>query len=174
MFKTEVTYITRGHLSDTPGISPYVIVRTLTDGRKELRSLRTSSALEGMHHSMNCRRLNPQNSAQHSMAKHSGPRRKNASLRSLQLGWTVKAAIKAKMMPRIGHFQVHPRYRLIHIIKGTPHETRLPMVQGWPSVDLEKPSIVPRGVDCIGLLPREQGELPPPPAAAHSMMRAYE
>ena len=60
-FKTEVTYITRGHLPDTPGISPYVIVRTLTDERKELRSLRTSSALEGMHYSMN--------SAQNSIGK---------------------------------------------------------------------------------------------------------
>ena len=69
----------------------------------EMRSLRSSSALEGMRHSMN--------SAQHTMAKISGPRRQNASLRSFQFGWTVKAAVKAKMMPQIGHFQVHLRYR---------------------------------------------------------------
>ena len=48
------------------------------------------------------------------------------------------------------------------------------MAQGWPSVDLDKPSVVPRGVDCTGFLPRKEGELPPPPAAAHSMMRAHQ
>ena len=103
-FKTAVTYINQGHLSDKPGFSPYTIVRQLRDGRYWLRCLRTSSPLEGYHHHLN--------RAQDSMAKCAGPELQNASMRLFQFFWTLKAAITANIIPYIWHSEVHLRYRL--------------------------------------------------------------
>ena len=116
-FKTAVTYINQGHLSDKPGFSPYTIVRQLRDGRYWLRCLRTSSPLEGYHHHLN--------RAQDSMAKCAGPELQNASMRLFQFFWTLKAAITANIIPYIGHSEVHLRYRLIQVCKGTCHESTL-------------------------------------------------
>ena len=116
-FKTAVTYINQGHLSDKPGFSPYTIVRQLRDGRYWLRCLRTSSPLEGYHHHLN--------RAQDSMAKCAGPELQNASMRLFQFFWTLKAAIKANIIPYIGHSDVYLRYRLIQVCKGTCHESTL-------------------------------------------------
>lgn len=144
-FNTAAKYILHGHLSDKPGLSPYVVVRMLADGRHLLRCLRTSSPLEGYHHAFN--------RAQDSMAKCTGPELQNASMRLFQFAWTIKAAIKAKMIPLIYHYELYLRYRLIQICKGTCHETTLDAIQGWPHVDMTKTPTVPRGTDLTTLLP---------------------
>lgn len=144
-FKHECGYIIPGHLSDLPGMPAYTVVRKLPDGREVYRSLRTSSALEGIHHELR--------SAQDSKTKHQGPRRSNAALRLWQFRTTITAAIKAGKIPYIGHFDIHLRYRLMDIVKGTPHENTLTEVLGWIHVDLSIAPTVPRGCDCSSLLP---------------------
>jgi hypothetical protein len=151
-----------GYLSDLPNVPMYRVVRTLPDGRAVYRSLRTSSALEGGHHDL--RR------AQNSKSKCAGARRHNAALRAWQFVATTKAAIKAKKMPPIGHYDIHLRYRLMDIVRGTPHEGQLKEVIGWKRVDLSIAPTVPRGVDSSGLLARGDDDLPSPPTARHSMM----
>jgi hypothetical protein len=49
IFKTGVSYVKKGYLSDKPGVTMYVPLRTLCTGLVVYRSRRQSSALEGYH-----------------------------------------------------------------------------------------------------------------------------
>jgi len=59
--------------------------------------------------------------------------------------WTVKAAIKAGLLPDIGHFELHLRDRLCDAARGTPF-AHMRLLQGWQRVDQSRPPTVPRGI----------------------------
>ena len=89
--------------------------------------------------------------------------------------FTVKAAVRAGVIPPIRHYRLHLRDRLADVVRGTPLE-RMRLLQGWRRVDQSRPRTVPRGViegmfDSQGGS-RQSGALPPPLAVRHSMLPA--
>ena len=93
-----------------------------------------------------------------SCSKHASPRVMNVRLKETGFRWTVKAMIKAKLLPEVAHFNLHLRDRLMVVVHGTQLES-MEILRGWKRVDQSKAPTVPRGVR-EGLLsePLQDGE----------------
>ena len=59
--------------------------------------------------------------------------------------WTIKAMVKAGLLPGIGHYELHLRDRLCDAVRGTPLAS-MRRLQGWQRVDQSKEPTVPRGI----------------------------
>jgi len=88
--------------------------------------------------------------------------------------WTIKAMIKAGLLPGIGHYDLHLRDRLCDAVRGTPL-ARMRRLQGWQRVDQSKPPTVPRGI-VEGLFDHsfidEESRLTGPAPEPHSSLAA--
>lgn len=165
IFKTEAAYIIPGHLSDLPYYSPYRIVGVTKDGREIYRCNRTTSPVEGWHHA--------QRADGNTKAKAAGPRQQHASLCAVSFHWNRKAAETAGVIPRLGHDEVHNRYKLIQILQGTPIHGKVREVLGWKSIDFSVAPVIPRGLDCSSSLQRSMDmPLPSPSPTRHSALKA--
>ena len=167
LFLKECKYVQLGFTSDAPGMPMYAYLRTNKFGRDLYRCLRSNSAVEGWHNYL------IRNSD--FRAKAASPRVKNAYIRTVAFRFTVKAAVRAGVIPPIRHYRLHLRDRLADVVRGTPLE-RMRLLQGWRRVDQSRPRTVPRGViegmfDSQGGS-RQSGALPPPLAVRHSMLPA--
>ena len=106
-----------------------------------------------------------------SCSKHASPRVMNVRLKETGFRWTVKAMIKAKLLPKVTHFNLHLRDRLMDVAHNTRLES-MEILQGWKRVDQSKAPTVPRGIR-EGLLskPLQDGERSTS-TAAHSSQAA--
>lgn len=127
----------KGQTSDRPGLLYYVVVRKNKFGRTIYRCLRSNSALEAFHHHI--RR------ASDSCAKHAGPRVQHSRIKKIGFRWNVRALCKAKMIPPIGHYDLHLRDRLCDVARGTPL-VAMHVLRGWRRVDQTIKPTVPRGI----------------------------
>ena len=59
--------------------------------------------------------------------------------------WTIKAMVKAGLLPGIGHYELHLRDRLCDAVRGTPL-ANMRRLHGWQRVDQSKEPTVPRGI----------------------------
>jgi len=59
--------------------------------------------------------------------------------------WTIKAMIKAGLLPHIGHYDLHLHDQPCDAVRGTPL-ARMRRLKGWQRVDQSKPPAVPRGI----------------------------
>ena len=88
--------------------------------------------------------------------------------------WTIKAMIKAGLLPGIGHYELHLRDRLCDAVRGTPL-AGMRRLQGWQRVDQSKPPTVPRGI-VEGLFDHsfvdEESRLTGPAPEPHSSLAA--
>ena len=167
IFKTEAAYIRYGHLSDLPFYSPYRIVSVTKDGRYIFRCNRTTSPVEGWHHT--------QRADGNSKAKAAGPRQQHAALCSVAFHWNRKAAEAAGVIPHLGHDEVHLRYKLIQILQDTPLNGKVLETLGWPCLNYSTLPIIPRGMNASSFLPRSiDMPLPTPPSIAHSKLTAQK
>ena len=80
-----------------------------------------------------------------SCARHASPRVMHSKLLAPAWRWTIKAAIKAGLLPDIGHFELHLRDRLCDAAHGTPL-AHMRLLQGWQRVDHSRPPTVPLGI----------------------------
>jgi hypothetical protein len=121
LFK-ELWYVQQGLLSDMPGIDMYVPIGKVAATKFTLyRCLRTASPLEGMHFHF---RL-----AQHPSAKRASLKLLHARGVVFDFVWNAKAAVKARLMPDVGHFSLWFVDALADIYNGLdiPRE-RLPLI----------------------------------------------
>ena len=127
----------KGQISDRPGLLYYVLVRKNKFGHNIYRCLRSNSALEAFHHHI--RR------ASDSCAKHAGPRVQHSRIKKTGFRWNVRALCKAKMIPPIGHYDLHLRDLLCDVARGTPL-VAMHVLKGWQRVDQTIKPTVPRGI----------------------------
>lgn len=131
----EMWYVQKGLLSDRPDIPVYLAIGKLTTGFILHRCLRTASPLEGQHFHY---RL-----AQHPAAKRASLKLIHARGIAFDFAWNVKAAVKARLMPDVGHF--HLWY--VDLLCDIYHDLNIPtermpkllqtcvVVQFWSIVD---------------------------------------
>jgi len=88
----ELSYVAAGYLSDRPDIPLYLPTRVLRTTQLQLyRNLRTSSSLEGYHQHLN--------GAFASCGKRCGLRYFEAATNAFDWRWTVRALVKAGVLP---------------------------------------------------------------------------
>jgi len=110
IFLKEAWYVQRGLLSDIPGIPTYMVTRRCVTGFVLFRCLKTASPLEGMHFHYR--------QAQHPSAKSCTLELMHARACVFDFVWNVKASVKARLIPNVGHFHLWLVDALVDIYRG--------------------------------------------------------
>ena len=137
IFKTQISYVQQGFLSDPPGMTMYYKKSTSKTGFVFYRCLRSTSPLEGHHMQLRASR-DPR-------ARHSSPRVQHAESLWFDFGWNIRATVNAALMPHIGHEHVWLRDLLSDILRDTPLAKEIEELKGWHRVNTWRKPIVPRG-----------------------------
>jgi hypothetical protein len=95
ILKTEMGYVQKGLLSDIPGMPMYYATGKLSTGFETNRCVRGTPSLEGMH--LHYR------ASQHPGAKASNLFNLNVRTNLWHWDWNVHGAVRAKLIPNIGH-----------------------------------------------------------------------
>jgi len=69
----------------------------------------------------------------------------NVRIQETGFRWTIKAMIKAGLLPKISHYELHMRDRLCDVVRGTPF-TSMVLLHGWKRVNSSLEPTVPRGI----------------------------
>jgi hypothetical protein len=155
ILETEMWYVQRGLLSDLPGMQMYFKTRKLpTTGFQELRCVRSTSGLEGMH--LHYR------ASQHPCAKGSGVFGMNVRGKLFIWGWNVKAAVRAGLMPDLGHTDVWRADQIINALHGLPSECLPPYLRSMnrTRTDLDPLTTIGVQFDELGIVGKQLHRLP--------------
>ena len=95
ILKTEMGYVQKGLFSDIPGMPMYYATGKLSTGFETNRCVRGTPSLEGMH--LHYR------ASQHPGAKASNLFNLNVHTNLWHWDWNVHGAVRAKLIPNIGH-----------------------------------------------------------------------
>jgi hypothetical protein len=117
----ELSYVAAGYLSDRPDIPLYLPTRVLRTTQLQLyRNLRTSSSLEGYHQHLN--------GAFASCGKRCGLRYFEAATNAFDWRWTVRALVKAGVLPSYDRPALQPAaVRVALTVAPTAAPTAAPM-----------------------------------------------
>ena len=124
-FLKELAYVSKGLLSDKPGMRMYVKVGVVkATGFVLHRCRRSTSQLEGYHlHLRQARRVG---------SIGSGPRLKHVTSNMYDMRWTYRAAVKARLLPDYGGVGVLPLNDQLYDIAST---LGMPGVDALPELD---------------------------------------
>ena len=148
-------YVQRGLLSDIPGMQMYFTTRKLpTTGFQMHRCVRGTSGLEGMH--LHYR------ASQHPCAKGSGVFAMNVRGKLFIWDWNVTAAVRAGLMPDLGHTDVWRADQIIDALHGLPDGCLPPYLRAWVRTRTDKDPLTTIGVqfDELGIIGRQLQRLP--------------
>ena len=121
IFLKEVKYVQEGLLSDLPGIEMYSLLPPIRDGTQRFRCKRGGSAIEGHH-------------LHYRLTGHPGakgiitPRLENAYMNLYDLAANMRAAVKAGIMPDLGHFMPWWNDAAIAALGPNPNPEHIPPV----------------------------------------------
>ena len=140
LFLKEVMYVQEGLLSDRPGFNMYVEVRTLSSGFVIYRCYRSSSQLEGYH--LHLREILCAGQISCS------PRLLHVLSTLFDFRWNIKSAVKAKLIPDVGHFALYfvdDLHDIVHRLSQTAKPTdsvfTLPELGLWRRTRTDIPRI---------------------------------
>ena len=152
---TEMWYVQRGLLSDLPGMPMYFETRKLpTTGFQEHRCARSTSGLEGMH--LHYR------ASQHPCAKGSGLFGMNVRAILFIWAWNVYAAVRAGLIPDLGHTDVWRADQIINALHGLPNECLPPYLRSMKRTQTNQDPLTTIGVqfDELGIVGKQLLRLP--------------
>ena len=140
-------YVQLGLLSDMPGVKMYVDVGSFTRGvRRRIRCLRGTSGLEGMHLHFRI--------AQHPGARACGPVLANARSNLFDYVWNIKALVRAKLIPDIGHFWPWINDLCVRALDGMPERDAAipPVLRRWVLTDTTREPVTEFGIQWAEVL----------------------
>ena len=133
-------------------------------GRKKLRCVRGTPAVEGKHFHFR--------QAQHPAAKASGLVLANARSNLFDSAWDLKAGVHAGVLPDLGHFWPWLNDLCVHALDGLSDELKRqfmpPVLRTWPLTDTSREPLTIRGIQWPEVLFAAGEESPTLPSSLRS------